>query len=274
MKKRHMCGVVCAIILLLAFCLPAFPQGGDFLGFNSARSASMGQCASVLPGYANPASLSAGRQRHISFDYSNRYWLKALSTYSLSAGLPGRWLDMSLYISRFGMSAYNENKLSVSASKQLGSTLSLGIRINYILVQMAEAENVHAVTVDAGLMYEPAENLCLAAVVYNPFRRGVVKGDRTEKLPQAVAAGVSYRFLGRMLVAAEVYKESRRGPSYRFGAEYEPVDMFVIRAGLSSSPFVPTAGIGLRLGAFDVDLAFAGQASLGPVVCSGLTFRF
>lgn len=274
MKKLCVRGVLCALCFLFAVCLHVFPQGGDFLGFNSARSASMGQCASVLPGYANPASQSFDRQRHISFDYSNRYWLKALSTYSLSAGMPGRWLDVSLYMSRFGMSAYNENKISVSASKRLGSTLSLGLHMNYILVQMAEAENVHALTVDAGLLLEPVENLRLAAVVYNPFRRGVVKGDRTEKLPQAVTAGVSYKFLGRMLVAGEVYKESRREVSYRFGIEYEPVSMFVIRAGLSSSPFVPTAGIGLHLGAFDIDLAFAGQASLGPVICSGLTFRF
>lgn len=249
-------------------------HGGDLLRFISARNAAMGHCSATMPGYANPAAAVLMQGRLIAFDYENRYCIKALSTYSLSGYFPNRYLDAGFHISRYGMTAYNENRLSANVYKRLNEHISLGIRVNYSFVQMAEADNIHAVTADAGLLLQPADGFRIGAFFLNPIRSGIVKGDKTEKLPQAAALGLAYEFPFSFTASCEVYKQSDCKPQCRFGLEYKPLEELSIRAGFSSAPFVPTAGIGLKLGHFDIDLAVSGQASLGLISTCGLAFRF
>ncbi|MEG2150837.1 MAG: hypothetical protein RRY36_06420 [Bacteroidaceae bacterium] len=247
----------------------------DVYQFVDARSYSMGNTVSILPGFANPSSYAFSSTRCASLQYLNRYGLKELSTYAGGVNVPNKYLDAGLYIARFGFSAYNETLLSLNCYKRLSDYISLGIRISYFsLHYTAKESNAGAVTGDIGITIRPMEHFLMSVVAANPLQTKVNLGERRENLPVVLSVGMSYELAESFLLTAEVEKDFEFPVVYKFGMEYNPIKQLSIRAGLSGKPFVPAFGVGVHLGQFTVDIAFNRHSVLGFRSCCGLQFNF
>lgn len=266
---RHI--IVMAIVLLAT----ADVRGEDILSFIDIRAYSMGKSSVALPSAANPAGFSLTGLRVASLGYVNRFGLKALSSYSGFVAVPSRILDFTLYAARFGMDAYNENKISLSVARRLTSRFALGVRVNYYVRQLADRDkNVHALTADVEMLVNATDKLTIGVVVNNPLRKGIVKGKTGEKLPVSFAVGVTYQPLPTLLLTTEVEKSSSSRPWYKVGVEYSPITALDIRAGFLGAPFVPTFGIGVNFASFTVNAGAKWHTSLGPELMCGIDYTF
>ena len=270
-------------------------RGEDILSFIDIRAYSMGKSSAALPTAANPAGVSLTRQGFASLGYVNRFALKELSSYSGCVAVPTRVLDFTAYLARFGMDAYNENKVSLAVSRRLTSRFALGVRVNYYVRQLADRDknvhaltadvemlvnatdklkNVHALTADVEMLVNATDKLTIGVVVNNPLRKGIVKGKTGEKLPVSFAVGVTYQPLPTLLLTTEVEKSTSSRPWYKVGVEYSPITALDIRAGFLGAPFVPTFGIGVNFASFTVNAGAKWHTSLGPELMCGIDYTF
>lgn len=247
----------------------------DICNFVDARTYSMGNTLSVLPGFGNPSSYGFSPSRHLSLQYVNRYGIKGLSTWAGTVNFPNRYLDAGLYVSRSGMDAFHETSVGLNIYRKLSSYISLGIRINYLNLHYSENEpNKSVVTADVGVLVIPAEQLKLSILAINPLCAKMRIGGIIEKLPAILSVGASYEFSGGFLLTAEVEKNLILPVNCKLGLEYKPIKELSIRAGMFTKPFTPSFGIGIHLLPFTVDVAFSKHPVLGFYSCCGLQFNF
>lgn len=249
--------------------------GENTSGFVDIRSASMGKAYAAISSVGNPCGYAFGGQGIASIGYVNRYGMKELSTYSGFVNVPVGYINIGAYVSRFGMSAYNENKLSLSVNRKLSEHVALGVRVNYHFWQYEKHENnVHAVTADIGVLIKPLEILTIGAVINNPVQKGVVKGYMRGGLASSIAIGIGYQPLSTLLLTTEVEKILDENIYCKVGMEYSPVEAFTVRAGVYGRPFIPTFGVGLSLKRFVLDIGAKYHEALGMEYMCGISCRF
>lgn len=264
-----------SILLTMLFIFPSWIYAEDLFSYADIRSWSMGKAFAAISSSGNPSGYAFETKSTVAANYINRYGMKELSTYSCFAMYRNRVLDTGLYISRFGMNSYNENKASIYFSRQLSAYIAMGIRINYLLWQKHEMENnVHALTADIGMLIKPTEKLTIGIVINNPVRKGVIKGKSVHKLPAMITTGVSYKPLSTLLLTCEVEKSISEEVYYKAGAEYMPIKELAIRMGIIAKPFVPTFGVGLKLNAFSINLGAKYHNTLGLEYMCGIDYAF
>lgn len=264
-----------SILLTMLFISPKMMYAEDLFSYADIRSWSMGKTFTAICSSGNPSGYAFETKSTIAANYINRYGMKELSTYSCFGMYNNRILNTGIYISRFGMNAYNENKASIYFSRQLSEHIALGIRINYLFWQMYSMENnVHAITADIGMLIKPTEKLTIGMVINNPVRKGIIKGKSMDKLPVMIAAGISYEPLSTLLLTCEVEKSISEEVYYKAGAEYMPIKELAIRIGIIARPFIPTFGIGINLKAFSINLGAKYHNTLGLEYMCGINYSF
>lgn len=265
---------VVLLMLLLVFCkIRIF--AGEIFDFTDIRSISMGRSFAAICSPGNPSSYSFSEKSVISLNYINRFGMKELSTYSCFANYNNSILNVGAYISRFGMSSYNENKFSLYFHRRLSEYISLGVRINYLLWQMHyRKDNVNAITADVGMLIKPTEKLTIGVVINNPVKKGIITGESIDKLPVMIASGISYEPLSTVLLTCEVEKNLSEDIYVKFGAEYKPIPEIAVRLGFYATPLIPTFGLGIELKGFTLNIGAKYHNMLGLEYLCGLCYKF
>jgi hypothetical protein len=100
---------------------------------------------------------------------------------------------------------------------------------------------------------------------------GGISYDATQNsLPMDIGLGLSARFLGVVLIAADAHLAGSLG----VGVTYEPVPTLALRLGvLMKGGTSLTAGVGLNVLGFLIDYAFVSHG-VGPTHRIGLTLDF
>lgn len=235
----------------------------------------MGNTASVLPGFFNPASSAISPTRYLALEYINKYGLKELSSFAGIVSYPNVYLNSSLYLSKYGFDAYHEILISLNVYKMLSKRLSLGLRVNNINVHYSEKEsNANVLTADLGVLISMTDAVNISFMVTNPLRTEIKMCDEKYSLSNKMLIGVSYQPDKKLLLTSEIEKDFALPAVYKLGAEYIPIKQLSLRVGMLAKPFTPSFGIGLGLQKFDVNLAFSRHPILGFNSCCGLQFKF
>lgn len=259
---------------IIAYCIHTCEAQNTY-HFVDTRAYSMGNTLSVLPGFTNPAGYGFEYSRHIALQYVNRYGVKELSTYAGMINFPNKYLDTGLYVSRYGIDAYNETTVSMNFYKKLSGYLSLGIRINYLNLHYSGREsNKSLLTGDIGLLTRPVKNCTFSVLAINPLQTTFKAGEEELEIPALLLVGVSYQPVNNFLLTAEVEKDFAYPVVCKVGIEYAPIPQLSVRGGMSGKPFTPSFGAGIHISSFTVDLGFSRHPVLGFRSCCGLQFNF
>jgi|GEM_PF-1323982 len=253
--------------------------------FVDARAWALGQTSAITPGFTNPAFSTIEEKRYIAANYLNRFDLKELSTLSVMAQVPNKYLNGAIYFSHYGCTEYNEMKGAINVSKALSDGWTLGVRVNYLRLHYSEEySDKGLLTADVGAIYKvpQVEGLTLAALLINPLQSSTQIGKETTSyspnnqltLPSSFIVGAAYELNEDLITQAEVDKESEEGLSAKIGVEYHPFSVLYLRGGLISKPLSPTLGLGLSFSTFDFNLGFAHHSDLGLESACGLSFYF
>ena len=132
------------------------------------------------------------------------------------------------------------------------------------------------IAVDVGAAFHPSDDWLIALSVMNFPSVSIRERETNGKNPtmRRVLLGMNYWVAEKVLflVGMETCKEVPF--SFSAGMEYEAFTDFRIRSGISTHPFLPSAGVSYTLVGLTADVAFWYHPALGAGSGFGLSFSF
>lgn len=263
------------IIVLGTVC--CFAGATDRLRPADTRTAGMGGQGVTLSSLLNPSLPAMMPKREVRTDYLNRYNIKELGTLSGGLCYPNTLLPFGAHVASFGYDEYRESMFRFSVARRLSRFWSLGVSLQYVLLQSELFErDVARIAVDVGAAFHPSDDWLIALSVMNFPSVSIGERETNGKNPtmRRVLLGMNYWVAEKVLflVGMETCKEVPF--SFSAGMEYEAFTDFRIRSGISTHPFLPSAGVSYTLVGLTADVAFWYHPVLGAGSGFGLSFSF
>jgi len=297
--------LTCVLVLFLPFSL-ALGFLGDDAGTSvlpllrtsvGPRASAMGDCFVALSDDAtgvfwNPAGL--GQSTNAEYFLAHNQWFQGFHDEyaSLAASAGGGRLGLGLvYSGVSGIESWNADNIqtgkyntytgigSVGYGHRVADGYFIGGTARFLYDRL-DWVNGFGGCLDLGFLARPLEFLSAGIALQN-LGWGMYYSNATYRLPMLCRAGVSLEKWNLRLVAdAEVPLWS--SPCFHLGCEFTPLNVIAFRAGYRTGPQdISTlgglsglsAGLGLNLGGFSLDYAFAPYGKLGFVHRLGIRAR-
>ncbi|HET6245748.1 MAG: hypothetical protein H0V01_05055 [Bacteroidetes bacterium] len=255
--------------------LPSFSQNNHQLG---ARSAAMGNASvgvsDLWSVHHNQAGLARLDKIEAGIYYENRFLVPELSVKAIALAMPIKNGVFGLSVSHFGFALYSESKVGLAFAQKLGEKVSAGVQLDYLNTFIAEGYgNKGMLTGEVGVQAELVPGLTLGAHVFNPFRVKLASHNN-ERIPTIMRLGLSYEVSKKVLFCVETLKDTQHKPVFRAGLEYNVIEQFYLRGGISTNPGINTFGFGLKLNQFKIDFATSIHSVLGYSPMVSLSYAF
>ncbi|HXI00793.1 MAG TPA: hypothetical protein VNI52_11045 [Sphingobacteriaceae bacterium] len=241
-----------------------------------ARLTALGSSGVALQDYwssqSNEAGLTEVNTIVAAINFQQQVIDQDISTQSALIIYPALKYVFALTFSRYGFSAYNEQLVSLAASRRWGQ-ISLGLGFNYHQLKIQNYGSSDAVSVDIGFQYKLNKDITLGAHVTNPARSGY-NNEVGASVPVSIDFGGTYRVSNSVLLTSEIQKTLNSTTSLKFGTEYKIIEWLALRGGISSNPVRQYFGFGISHQKFRFDAATYSQSYLGFVPQIGLSYEF
>lgn len=263
------------VVVFLFICSPLYAV--DNLRLPDIRSLSIGGNGATQAVLFNPALISLSGKRLIQFNYYNRYSLKELGHYNGNIQYPNSLLDIGLQVSSFGYDEYRESMFRLCMGKRLGERWSLGIGVQYSLLQTELFDERPAyLSTDIGVTFFPFDKLLIGMLIMNV--PSVSIGDEMPDINNFInylcQIGIEYQIINNLLIMGSLGSEEEEAITGNIGIEYTVFDSFHIRSGIQTTPLVPSMGVGYELSSFSIDAVATWHSVLGVSMGIGLSFSF
>lgn len=254
------------------------------LSFNSsaqvntgARFTSLGSAGVALQDVwsiqQNQAGLSAIKKFTVAIAIEKPFAGYELSTQTAIVAIPVEKNVFGASFQNYGFASYSQQRVGFAFARSFGPRLAAALDFNYHSVKIQGYSSSRAYSVEAGLQYQLTKNLSLGAHVANP-NQGKFEGEANTGIPARFQAGGSYLFSEKVLMAVTVEKIIGYPVDNRFGLEYQLLDLFALRAGVSTNPFKHYAGFGINYHKLKMDVATASQPVLGYSPQIAMSYEF
>jgi hypothetical protein len=206
--------------------------------------------------------------------YEQRFMVKELSMNAAAAAVPFKVGTFNVVYSRMGYKLYNDSKYGVGFSRKFGPIFSAGIQMNYVSTFIGENYGFRGrFAAEASATAQIIRDLRVAIHVYNP-NRSVAAEYNNERIPTIMRLGLNYVFSKKLTANVELEKDLIHKTIFRTGIEYQVVDAFYLRGGISTNPAQNAAGFGVYYKNFRFDLATSFHPQLGVTPHTGLQYVF
>jgi hypothetical protein len=256
-----------------------------------ARAIALGRTGAALGddawAEANPATWATPAGRRVELVAAQAYGLMELRTAGVAAMVPTAIGSVALVVRTFGFDAYRETRASVGFARTLplapGRRVAAGLRADYHAISIGAGFGAFgAMDVSAGIQLDLVPTLSAGLAGRNLL--GIARSDSADlrtplSMSPALLAGLAFRPSRATLFALDVEKELDYGLAVRTGLEVRVIEPLAVRLGASTSgdasaPARLTAGVGLRAGAVNGDVAVEWHEVLGPSPVFGLGVSF
>ncbi len=252
------------ILLFASFCCwhayasgDPFPLGGRAWGL-------AGASVTFTDGWAiwnNTAGMAHVKDRQVMAAYDLRYGMKGLQTMAIGYVHPLPIGVAGIGISRMGDELYNETTVSLGYG-YAWEKISMGGRLNYVQIGMAEAGTRQSVSLDIGMRAQLLPDLTLGVSVCNASQSAFDRLTK-ERMPTVMKAGLAYQASAKIMVLAEAGKDVNFPAVFTAGLEYEIVKNLRLRTGIASRPQTYAFGIGCSPKKLQLDYALRTHSVLG-----------
>ena len=262
----------CFFILLSMYCIGQ----SSFFYTGGAHSQSVARAGTTFTGlkaiYTNPAGLAYMDGYGFDVSYDRRFNLDELSTVSVSGAKSFNGNVFGLNVSRFGFSAYNEQKVGLVYARKLSSKLAIGGALNYLAFNVNNFGNAARFTFELGVQSQLNDKLTLGAFLFGPE---VVSLTESQDIPTRFSVGVAYQASQKAKVMIDVEKIVNRNPDLRIGVLYDINEVFSINSGVSiaqsSIHFGPVFKVGEKL---VITGAYSFNNNLGHTTALSVSYVF
>ena len=242
------------------------------------RAAALGNASATLSDVFSTTNNQAGlgfiNQYAIGI-YTDRKFVNAnINNFNLAVALPFKNIGtFGLCANYYGYKSYNETKIGLAYARQFGQKVSFGIQFDYLRTTILENGSRNFFTFEAGIQYRPWKVLTIAAHVYNPIPYTVEK-VYGERLPTILKFGLGYEPSKKVLLAVEYEQDIHYKPQFKAGVEYRPIKYLDIRAGVQTTPFSASLGVGVNVKGVNIDVSSSYHSVLGFTPQAALVVNF
>lgn len=271
MKKRF--------TLLLWLCLIAGVQAQAIDNVRRPDTRTLGLAGSevVYSPLFNPSLTALFAHRQVRADYFDPYGLKELGTVSAGLSMPNRILPFGVHVASFGYDKYRESMFRVSVAKRLSGMWSLGVSVQYALLQSEIFEqDGQRLSADVGVALRPTDKWLFGLSVLH-FPAVSIGSDETNSVhmtPLMLLAGARYAVAEGMELSAKAEYRQDEPFLVSVGAEYTPFADFQLRAGVKSAPLSPSLGVSYSFIGLTLDTVLYYHPALGASIGIGVGYRF
>ena len=252
--------IFCAVINILHATL-TFASGEPFpIG---ARSWGMGNATvAVVDNYSvfnNPAGLGFLKENFASASYHARYNIAGLQTLSLSSNYNTKYVNVGIGIERFGDKLYSEQKLGLALAKST-NRVSLGLKISYFQAAIENFASKNTLLTEFGIMTKFTSKVQMGFHAYNLTG---AKLFASQRIPTVLRLGLSFAPSKQILLVTEAEKDIEQAMLIKAGLEYQIVNNFYLRTGITSKLNNAHFGFGFQSKQFVFDYAASTHSALG-----------
>lgn len=171
---------------------------------------------------------------------------------------------------RFGDDLYNEHIISTGFASKFGLA-SLGAQINYVQYSATGFGTKGVVSFNLGGIAELTPQLLAGAYIIN-VNQPKISGE--EKLPTRLVAGLGFKPIGKLFIAAEIEKDLDLDPTWKMGLEYAFHKKFSARTGYNLRPNAGFFGLGFKTKKITFDYAVQYNVSLNLSHQASVGYQF
>ena len=274
-QKPTFTGFLCFFLFQLLAVTPLraqfFSPGARAMGMGGAASTQ----ADVWAVNNNVGALGFLDQAAAGLYYENRFITAETGSYGVNLAYPLQKAGtFGLAVSRFGYRLFNRNAVGIRYAKSFGPHISAGVGINYHYVFIGNGYgHASALSAELGVLGRVTREWSVAFHLVNPVRMNLGRST-DQKLPMTIRVGLSYLWAEKVLTALEVDADPEQKPNVKFGIEYKPVPLFLLRGGFGSRPLGGSFGFGFDYKLLRVDLSAAYHQQLGFSPQAALSVAF
>jgi len=222
--------------------------------------------------FFNPAGLSYVKSVSAGFFYSPApFGIKELSNGSVSIANTFSSFSGGFSIYTYGFELYRENSFALGIAKKFFNELRIGIRTKLNTLVIKNYGNDYYLGFDLGFLTSLSENLNLGFAIVNLNRP--TYGVNKEKVPQIFMGGFAYKPLQNFLLALELEKDFKYPFNFKFGSEYNLLNLLMLRFGYNTEPVKYFSGIGINYKNFSFNYAFHSHNVLGYTHSFGIDLK-
>jgi hypothetical protein len=192
---------------------------------------------------ANPAALANVSRLSAGMYCERRFLLPELKQVTGIAAIPAGNAVIGTTISYGGYEEYNESQLTLSYGKKLGR-VDIGIQFNYTSIHITGFGADGAISAAVGSLWHLTDHLDFGIHITN-FGGSFLK-NHDEKLNSAFSMGVGYEPSSELLIVMEIIKEEDKVVNVHVGMQYQVMDHFKAKAGISTNTSAPYLGLGWK----------------------------
>lgn len=240
------------------------------------RSMGLGQNGLISTSLFNPALIALSDQKEIQIKYYNRYGLAELQTIGGSFLYPNHFLPASIDISSFGYDEYRESMFRFAVGKRITERWTIGISVQYAMIQtLLLDEHYSSLSTDIGIAYLLSDKTRIGVSLLN--MPSIFFGDEAgvnSFMDYYFRVGLQWGIIDDLSVIGSVGTDNKKSITGSLGVEYELLQSFYIRAGINTSPLLPSFGIGYSFSSLTVDMAAVSHTVLGISTGISITYSF
>ncbi len=232
-----------------------FPMGARSWGIGNATVA----IADNYSVFNNPAGLGFLKENFASASYHARYNIAGLQTLSLSGNYNTKYVNIGLGVERFGDKLYSEQKLGLALAKST-NRVSLGLKISYFQAAIENFASKNTLLAEFGIMTK------LSSKVQMGFHASNLTGAKlfaSQRIPTVLRLGLSFAPSKQILLVTEAEKDIEQAMLIKAGLEYQIVNNFYLRTGITSKLNNAHFGFGFQSKQFLFDYAASSHSALG-----------
>lgn len=263
-NTNYMKSVLCFLVLLLFLSpkiksQPLTDQAGARSWGCPGISATASDSWSVLN---NQAAMAECKTHEASMYVGNQFAISDLNYLAFSAIVPVKQGNFGFSAGRFGNEKYNETRAGAAFAKMLANRFSAGLQINAFRTAIAEGyASSNKVSFEAGIKYSFAKNVSLGIHAFNPIRVKTAESF-DQRIPTYLKMGLSWNYKNKALLAGELTQDIDGNRIFRAGVEYQLIQDFYIRGGMSVKPARGSFGMGYKVKSFQFDMAVCSHPQL------------
>lgn len=221
----------------------------------------------------NSAGITSLKSSTFAVSYSKYFYDTELSRQAAVFVLPfyrGAW---GLGFQRYGISVYNEIKASTGIAKSFDNQLFIGLNANYHQIKITNYGTAGKFSFDVGFQYAFTNEIRVAIFFENPAQLNY-NAHLNFPVQSSYQIGLAYQTGYKLLVAAGAKKEFKNPADVSLGLEYQLLEAFCLRGGMSLKPYKQFAGLGVKVKKMAIDAAFENQQNIGYIPQIALAYAF
>ncbi len=218
---------------------------------------------------ANPATISNTPSLTVQLSHQEHHFSKAIRNQAVAVILPANRQTFGLGFQRYGIPEYHHVKIGVVGSRQFGPKLAIGFRVNYHQLKIDNYGVTTGISVDMGAIYQLSTEFSLGLYMNNLSKEDYRSKNINTALEPTAYIGAAYRTSSKLLLASSLSEDDAS-----IGMDYQLIQAFSIRGGISIHPFKHYAGIGFSKSKFMADFTVTKHSNFGysPQLTIGYAF--